>query len=87
MRSDADATQRNFSFMSMLGFSCTVMITWEAMLLYVCSLITRFFAFSLFRTLVLFLMFAVANVIVVSSPLALPMEGSLAPFGATCWHG
>jgi len=25
-----DDGQRNFGFMSMLGFSCTMMITWEA---------------------------------------------------------
>lgn len=27
--------QRNFGFMSMLGFSCTIMVTWEGMLVYV----------------------------------------------------
>ena len=26
--------QRNFGFMSMLGFSCTVLVTWEAVLMY-----------------------------------------------------
>lgn len=25
--------QRNFGFMSMLGFSCTVLVTWEAVLM------------------------------------------------------
>lgn len=28
-------SKRNFGFMSMLAFSCTVMITWEAVLLWV----------------------------------------------------
>lgn len=27
--------QRNFGFMSMLGFSCTMMVTWEAILMWV----------------------------------------------------
>jgi choline transport protein len=27
-----DTSQRNFGFMSMLGFSCTLMITWEGLL-------------------------------------------------------
>ncbi|KAL9000336.1 MAG: hypothetical protein Q9169_001053 [Polycauliona sp. 2 TL-2023] len=27
--------KRNFGFMSMLGFSCTIMVTWEGMLVYV----------------------------------------------------
>lgn len=26
--------QRNFGFMSMLGFSCTIMVTWEGLLVY-----------------------------------------------------
>ena len=27
--------KRNFGFMSMLGFSCTIMVTWEGVLVYV----------------------------------------------------
>ena len=31
--------QRNYGFMSMLGFSCTLMVTWEGVLMSVPSLI------------------------------------------------
>lgn len=34
----ANDSQRNFGFMSILGFSCTVLITWEGILVYVGSL-------------------------------------------------
>ena len=30
---ESDAAQRRFSFMSMLGFTCTILITWEAELM------------------------------------------------------
>ena len=33
--------QRNFGFMSMLGFSCTTMVTWEGILVYVALLQCR----------------------------------------------
>lgn len=29
----ADLSQRNFGFLSLLGFSCTVLVTWEGTLL------------------------------------------------------
>jgi apolipoprotein N-acyltransferase len=31
----ANTLQRNFGFMSILGFSCTVLITWEGILMFV----------------------------------------------------
>ncbi|KAJ8122364.1 hypothetical protein ONZ43_g1422 [Nemania bipapillata] len=33
-RDDRDLIRRNFGFMSVLGFSCTVLITWEGMFMY-----------------------------------------------------
>ena len=31
--SESDEAKRRFSFMSMLGFTCTILITWEAVLM------------------------------------------------------